>query len=152
MKTEGQTKPALTISEAADRTGVTARTLRRYISKGRFNNAWRQDAPRQSNPWMIPVVDLLGVGLTVDSGDMTDRDDSARSVMVDSLLTLEDWRRRAEVAETKVEETKVEALERLLREKDARIDELKEELKRLEPQKALLSGRPVTKLLSRFGL
>lgn len=54
-------RPAFTLSEAAERTGTSRSTMRRYRETGKFPNAYK-DTDRQ---WRVPVEDLLASGLTL---------------------------------------------------------------------------------------
>lgn len=54
-------RPAFTLSEAAERTGTSRSTVRRYREAGKFPNAYK-DSDRQ---WRVPVEDLLASGLTL---------------------------------------------------------------------------------------
>lgn len=98
---DADTRPELTITEAAKATGVDRRTIARKLDADAFPNAHR-DVGRQgqpeSGPWLIPVTDLIGAKLRVhqpagpDVPTTTDPDTDLRA-------ELADWRRRAEVAE-----------------------------------------------------
>ena len=57
MTTTG-TRPSWSISEAAERCGVSRSTVRRYREQGKFPNAVKDSA----GGWMIPLPDLLAVG------------------------------------------------------------------------------------------
>lgn len=54
-------RPAWTLSEAAERTGVSRSTLRRYREGGKFPNAYKAI----DGQWKIPMEDLLAAGLRV---------------------------------------------------------------------------------------
>jgi excisionase family DNA binding protein len=54
-------RPAFTLSEAAERTGASRSTIRRYRESGKFPHAYK-DTDRQ---WRVPVEDLLASGLTL---------------------------------------------------------------------------------------
>lgn len=60
-------RPALTLSEAAERCGVSRSTVRRRLDAGDFAHAWRDDGRDGpgTGPWMVPVSDLVGAGLDV---------------------------------------------------------------------------------------
>ena len=51
---------ALTLREAAERVGVARTTIRRALDKGRFPNAYRDDAPPHA--WRVPLGDLTTAG------------------------------------------------------------------------------------------
>lgn len=53
-----------TLSEAAEVTGKSRVTLRRYLDQGRFPNAYRDEKDPNSQPWHIPAADLRAAGLT----------------------------------------------------------------------------------------
>lgn len=61
-------EPTYTLTEAAELTGKSRVTLRRYLDQGRFPNAFRDEADANSRPWRIPGDDLRAAGLT-PSGD-----------------------------------------------------------------------------------
>jgi hypothetical protein len=99
-------RPALTLTEAAKATGVSRGTLRRRLDSGEFLNACRLDGPvgTGTGPWVVPIADLLGAGLTLHSpdDDQSDEDkpDDHRDVDLrirdlEHELELERARRRA---------------------------------------------------------
>jgi Helix-turn-helix domain len=51
-------RPAWTLSEAADRCGVSRSTVRRYRENGKFPNAFKTPG----GEWKVPLPDLLAVG------------------------------------------------------------------------------------------
>lgn len=54
-------RPAFTLSEAAERTGASRSTMRRYREAGKFPNAYKGT----DKQWRVPVEDLLANGLTL---------------------------------------------------------------------------------------
>ena len=105
-------RPSLTVTEAADATGKSRRTLGRLLDAGRLDGAHRDDV----GTWRIPVDALLAVGLHLhapsspaDASDdvapiaSTSTPLPAPPMSPDELAAvraeLADWRRRAEVAE-----------------------------------------------------
>ena len=54
-------RPSFTLSRAAQVTGVSRSTIRRYHEAGDFPNAWKTT----KGVWMVPVEDLLAKGLKV---------------------------------------------------------------------------------------
>lgn len=52
-------RPSWTISDAADRVGVSRSTIRRYRESGKFPHAFKDSA----GVWKVPLEDLLAVGL-----------------------------------------------------------------------------------------
>lgn len=53
-------RPAWTLTEAVERTGVSRSTIRRYREAGKFPNAYKDTA----GTWRFPLEDLLAVGLS----------------------------------------------------------------------------------------
>jgi len=103
-------RPSLTVTEAADATGKSRRTLGRLLDAGRLDGAYRDDA----GTWRIPVDALLSVGLHLHAPSSPPADVPADVASPASTSTppptppdelaavraeLADWRRRAEVAE-----------------------------------------------------
>ena len=61
-------RPKWTLSEAAERTGMSRSTLRRRLDQGKFPGAYRD----QAKQWRIPLTDLLAAGITPVQGVFTD--------------------------------------------------------------------------------
>jgi hypothetical protein len=101
------TRPELSISEAAAAAGVDRRTIRRKLDAGDFPNASRGDGRQgpATGPWVIPVTDLLGAGLQLHAPTQEAAGQSApnEKPVVSDLerlqVELAEWRRRAELAE-----------------------------------------------------
>ncbi len=55
-------RPSWTLSEAAERTGASRSTIRRYRETGKFPNAYKGT----DKQWRVPVEDLLASGLTLN--------------------------------------------------------------------------------------
>jgi Helix-turn-helix domain len=97
-----------TITEAADICRVHRNTIRRYLDKGRFPQAYRDDGPR--GPWRIPHTDLVAAGLEPDesSGVARGERERARREMHEQVEILRgrmaEMTRRAELAEALAEE------------------------------------------------
>lgn len=53
-------RPSWTLSEAAERTGVSRSTMRRHREGGKLPNAYKDT----DGLWRVPLEDLLAVGLT----------------------------------------------------------------------------------------
>lgn len=62
-------RPAFTLSEAAERTGASRSTIRRYRESGKFPNAYK-DTDKQ---WRVPVEDLLASGLSLSGQAQTEQ-------------------------------------------------------------------------------
>lgn len=54
-------RPSWTLSEAAERTGASRSTIRRYRETGKFPHAYKST----DKQWRVPVEDLLASGLTL---------------------------------------------------------------------------------------
>jgi hypothetical protein len=96
----------LTVSEAADATGKSRRTIGRLLDAGQLDDAERDDA----GTWRIPVDALLAAGLALHAPSAPDETPTnsrptlalppSEPAALDELRAeLADWRRRAEVAE-----------------------------------------------------
>ncbi len=119
-------RPELTIAEAAEAAGVTAKTIRRRLKADEFPDA-RRDGDGPTAPWVIPVDNLLAAGLKLNAPagpdpkpqhddqeadepepevDVVTADPPSTSIPIELAEVLEhrdtelaEWRRRAEVAE-----------------------------------------------------
>ncbi len=100
-------RPALTITEAAQAAGVDRRTIRRRLDNGELPNAYREDG---DGPWRLPVADLLAAGLRLHAPTPATPppgapQDTARGQVtappapVHTPDELAQWRERALVAE-----------------------------------------------------
>lgn len=59
-----------TLTEAAEVTGRSRVTIRRYLDAGKFPNAWRDEASGETPaPWRVPLGDLVAAGMTVHPAD-----------------------------------------------------------------------------------
>lgn len=91
-------RPSWTISETAQRCGVSKSTVRRYREDGKFPNAWKDGSkPPQ---WRIPLEDLLAVGWKpVDTSEVSPEQPvdtpSERVRELEGLLALERAKREA---------------------------------------------------------
>jgi hypothetical protein len=100
--TDGMKRPTLNVTEAADATGKSRRTIARLLDAGRLDGAEKDD----DGTWRIPVEALIAAGLTLHAPSPPDAaasDETPPAPPRDALDTLRaemaDWRRRAEVAE-----------------------------------------------------
>jgi hypothetical protein len=100
--TDGMKRPTLNVTEAADATGKSRRTIARLLDAGRLDGAEKDD----DGTWRIPVEALIAAGLTLHAPSPPDApvsDKAPPPPPPDALDTLRaemaDWRRRAEVAE-----------------------------------------------------
>ena len=105
-------RPALTVTEAAEAAGVHRRTIARRLEAGRLPNAYKDSA----GEWRVPVADLEASGLRLyapsgpDPEPVTSLPDEAEA-LAEVKAELDEWRRRAEVAEALAAERE-RALER----------------------------------------
>jgi hypothetical protein len=56
-------RPMLSITAAAEATGVRRRDIRRLLDAGQFPNAYTVSGAQRRSKWNIPVTDLLAAGL-----------------------------------------------------------------------------------------
>lgn len=105
------TRPIWTLTEAAQRTGVSRSTLRRRLSAGAFPNA-RQDA---GGAWLVPVEDLLAAGLSLS------RPPAVSVVTEQAQPTSNPASERAQTPSTPTS-TEVEELRRELAQERARVE------------------------------
>jgi hypothetical protein len=97
-------RPMLNVSEAADATGKSRRTIGRLLDAGALNGVERDDA----GTWRIPVDALLTAGLTLHApsppdeppAELVARQERPEPNQLDEVRAeLADWRTRALVAE-----------------------------------------------------
>jgi predicted DNA-binding transcriptional regulator AlpA len=96
-------RPAWTLTEAVQRTGISRSTLRRYLDAGKFPNAYKDT----SKAWRFPLEDLLAAGLSVSEppaeralNTPTEQPGAGTSEQVSKLeQALRDERTRADNAE-----------------------------------------------------
>jgi hypothetical protein len=98
-------RPELTVTEAAKAAGVDRRTIRRRLDAGDFPNARRDDGKQgpDTGPWLLPVEDLLGAGLTLhaptEPDELTPADTPDPSEVEALRAEVVELRTRAQVAE-----------------------------------------------------
>lgn len=103
-------RPEWSITEAAERCGVSRSTIRRYLDGERFPNA-----DKSSGAWRIPLTDLLAAGLSP-------------SGMSEPDYPTEERPPRSEETELR---HRVEILEERLRSKERRESDLEQQIKDL---------------------
>lgn len=96
-----ESRPFLSITEAAEAAGKSRRSIGRMLDSGRLDGAKRDEA----GTWRIPVDALLAAGLSLHApsppDDVPAPQETAPAPDALNALRVElaDWRRRAEVAE-----------------------------------------------------
>lgn len=111
------TRQAWTITEVAQRCGVSKSTVRRYREAERFPNAWKDDAQQ----WRIPIEDLLAVGWKPIDPNRVSEPAEALSVPservreLEGLLALERTRREAAERIAAMAEQNADDLRRAMR-------------------------------------
>lgn len=104
LRTDPEGRPSLTLTAAAEACGVSRRTIRRRLDAGHFPNAWQESGGVRR----VPVVDLIAAGLhpnasrpvTEPSTEPTSSTPPSEPSELSRLRSeLEDWKRRAEIAE-----------------------------------------------------
>lgn len=101
-------RPAWTLTEAAERTGASRSTLRRYREAGKFPNSYKDS----SGAWRFPVEDLLAAGLSLATPLGEQPTEQAQSRVTDHPIDSSVSRNGEQVAQ----------LEQALREERARAD------------------------------
>ncbi|WP_104119300.1 AlpA family transcriptional regulator [Arthrobacter sp. B1805] len=124
-------RPAWTLSEAAERTGVSRSTMRRYREQGKLPNAYKDT----DGLWRVPLEDLLAVGLTP-----TDPTLSAPTEQPAEQPTTTDDRLTERVRELEsllaVERARAEGLERIAAAAETNAADLRMALRMLESGRA----------------
>jgi excisionase family DNA binding protein len=128
-------RPAFTLSEAAERTGASRSTVRRYRESGKFPNAYK-DSDRQ---WRVPVEDLLANGLTL-SGQAQPEQVSAPTEHPGEQASKQAWtaggvlveRVRELESALAVERARAEGLERVAAAAEANAADLRMALRMIE--------------------
>lgn len=111
------TRQAWTITEVAQRCGVSKSTVRRYRESGRFPSAWKDD----SQQWRIPLEDLLAVGWKPVDPDRVSEPappvsgPTERERELESLLAVERAKREAAERIADMAQESVEDLRRAMR-------------------------------------
>ncbi|THJ64480.1 helix-turn-helix domain-containing protein [Arthrobacter echini] len=120
-------RPAFTLSEAAERTGTSRSTMRRYRETGKFPNAYK-DTDRQ---WRVPVEDLLASGLVL-SGQAQAEQVSAFSEQGQVAAPEQGERVRELEALLALERARAEGLERVAAAAEANAADLRMALRMIE--------------------
>lgn len=120
-------RPAFTLSEAAERTGTSRSTMRRYRETGKFPNAYK-DTDRQ---WRVPVEDLLASGLVL-SGQAQAEQVSASSEQGQVAAPEQGERVRELEALLAVERARAEGLARVAAAAEANAADLRMALRMIE--------------------
>lgn len=120
-------RPAFTLSEAAERTGTSRSTMRRYRETGKFPNAYK-DTDRQ---WRVPVEDLLANGLVL-SGQAQAEQLSVPSEQAQIVRSEQGERVRELEGLLAVERARAEGLERIAAAAEANAADLRMALRMIE--------------------
>lgn len=115
------TRPSWTITEVAQRCGVSKSTVRRYREDGKFPDAFKDEAQQ----WRIPIEDLLAVGWRpndpskgsslVSTPDEPVSGPTERERELESLLAIERAKREAAERIASMAQESVEDLRRAMR-------------------------------------
>lgn len=131
-----QTRPALTLSDAATSCGTSRSTIRRKLDAKEFPNAYREG---DDGPWMVPVTDLLAAGLKVNAPTKPEADATEETTAApDDVARLE-----RELIE---ERARRRAAEEIAAERQRALEDLRLALRMLGPgeQSEQGSGLPQT--------
>ena len=125
-------RPSWSISDAADRVGVSRSTIRRYRESGKFPHAFKDS----SGVWKVPLEDLLAVGLRPV--------DPALSVVPEPVESGLSERVRELEAALAVERARSEGLQRLAAAAEANAADLRLALRMLESGPVAAQNEPVS--------
>lgn len=124
-------RPAWTLSEAAERTGVSRSTMRRYREQGKLPNAYKDT----DGLWRVPLEDLLAAGLTPTDPTLSAPAEQApeQQVSMDEGLAV---RVRELESQLAVERARAEGLERIAAAAETNAADLRMALRMLESGRA----------------
>lgn len=125
-------RPSWTISDAADRVGVSRSTIRRYREAGKFPHAFKDSG----GVWKVPLEDLLALGLRPV--------DPALSVVPEPVEDGLSERVRELESALAVERARNEGLQRLAAAAEANAADLRLALRMLESGPAAAQNEPVS--------
>lgn len=125
-------RPSWSISDAADRVGVSRSTIRRYRESGKFPHAFKDSA----GVWKVPLEDLLAVGLRPV--------DPALSVVPEPVESGLSERVRELEAALAVERARNEGLQRVAAAAEANAADLRLALRMLESGPVAAQNEPVS--------
>lgn len=123
------------ITEAAEVTGKSRSTIKKYLADGKFPQA-RRDRLHGQEAWVIPLGDLLAAGLRPNApkggdaaaklADQPSSDGTQGARLAELAAELAKQRQRAELAEARAQ-----AAERLIHQQAEHVDDLRRALRML---------------------
>lgn len=113
-------RPSWTISEAADRCGVSKSTVRRYREAGKFPSAFKDS----QGAWKVPLEDLLAVGWKPIDPALNQATEQPADGLAERVRELEQA--------LAVERARNEGLERVAAMAEASVADLRQAMKMIE--------------------
>ena len=126
-------RPSWTISDAADRVGVSRSTIRRYREAGKFPHAFKDSG----GVWKVPLEDLLALGLRPVDPALGAVDEPVEDGLSERVRELE--------SALAVERARNEGLQRLAAAAEANAADLRLALRMLESAPAVAQEAPMSR-------
>ena len=124
-------RPSWTISDAADRVGVSRSTIRRYREAGKFPHAFKDSG----GVWKVPLEDLLALGLRPVDPALNMPSEPMHDALPERVRELE--------SALAVERAKSEGLQRLAAAAEANAADLRLALRMLESGPVAAQSAPM---------
>lgn len=121
-------RPSWTLSEAAERTGASRSTIRRYRETGKFPHAYKGT----DKQWRVPVEDLLASGLTLSGQAQVEQVSTLIGQPTEQASELLSERVRELEALLAVERARAAGLERVAAAAEANAADLRMALRMIE--------------------
>lgn len=125
-------RPSWTISDAADRVGVSRSTIRRYREAGKFPHAFKDSG----GVWKVPLEDLLALGLRPVEPALSTVPEPVEDGLTERVRELE--------SALAVERARNEGLQRLAAAAEANAADLRLALRMLESGPVAAQNEPVS--------
>lgn len=130
-------RPSWTLSEAAERTGASRSTIRRYRETGKFPNAYKGT----DKQWRVPVEDLLASGLTLNGQAQVEQVNAFSGQPIEPAPELLSERVRELEALLAVERARAAGLERVAAAAEANAADLRMALRMIEAARPERAGQ-----------
>lgn len=130
-------RPSWTLSEAAERTGASRSTIRRYRETGKFPHAYKGT----DKQWRVPVEDLLASGLTLNGQAQVGQVNTLSGQPIESAPEPLSERVRELEALLSIERARASGLERLAAAAEANAADLRMALRMIEATRTEQSGQ-----------
>lgn len=130
-------RPSWTLSEAAERTGASRSTIRRYRETGKFPNAYKGT----DKQWRVPIEDLLASGLTLSGQAQVEQVTTLSEQPIEHAPEPLSERVRELEALLAVERARAAGLERVAAAAEANAADLRMALRMIEAARPEPAGR-----------